>query len=141
MQTNSNCEQQSSLSDQENPGRKDDAAAYKAAFYQAVDEFNEFGLAAGNARYKIEDSLAEQLYLFKVSWMRLHFLVSAFDTMLQCWQVIQSGCAQKLTHGSRSASMIEFGRSWNSISTSSEWMCQATVKQITVTTLNVLLCF
>ena len=44
------------------------AEGFKAAFMDAVSEYNSFGYAATNARYRVDDQAALELFGFKASW-------------------------------------------------------------------------
>ena len=41
---------------------------YKDAFFAAMEEYNQYGIAEVNSRYRLDKSAMDELYGFKVAW-------------------------------------------------------------------------
>lgn len=42
---------------------------FRVAFLRSINEFNQYGIAAGNGKYQIPDDLGLQLFGFRVAWL------------------------------------------------------------------------
>jgi hypothetical protein len=63
----------------------DPADGFKLAFMDAIDEYNSFGFAATNPKYRVEQQAALELYGFKVTWICLHLpFISYLGPVVGC---------------------------------------------------------
>ena len=61
---------------------------YKEAFFKAMAEYNQFGIAAVHSRFQVDTNTQMQLYGFKVAWLTLCRLQVTHQIIQLQWVIV-----------------------------------------------------